>query len=137
MTVTRILSIFGQTIMVFFSKEILQKIGSTFYDVIIYFATVSKSVFRIFEIILKGTVLTVKEMTNWPIGYEFLTLNDQKCQKGWKRKFRFLNCKVECVFPVVIVFMLPLAEFQWNNHREDAPHCTQLVRKLRINQWKA
>ena len=64
MTVTRILSIFGQTIMVFFSKEILQKIGSTFYDVIIYFATVSKSVFRIFEIILKGTVLTVKEMTN-------------------------------------------------------------------------
>ena len=56
--------IFARTIMVFFSKEILQKIESAFYDVIIYFATVSKSVFRIFEIILKGTVLTVKEMTN-------------------------------------------------------------------------
>ena len=34
------------------------------YDIIKSIATVSKSVFGILEIILKGTVLTTKEMTN-------------------------------------------------------------------------
>ena len=30
--------------------------------------------------------------------------------------------KVECVFPMVIVYMLPHAEFERNDHRDDALH---------------
>ena len=36
-----------------------------------------------------------------------------------------LKDKVRCVFPMVIVSILPHAEFGSNDHREDAPHFTR------------
>ena len=30
--------------------------------------------------------------------------------------------KVGCIFPMVVVYLLPQAEFGRNDHREDAPH---------------
>ena len=35
-----------------------------------------------------------------------------------------LFIKVECVFPMIVVSMLPHAEFVLNDHRETAPHFT-------------
>ena len=37
------------------------------------------------------------------------------------QKLLFMN-KVECAFPVVVVCLLPHAEFGRNDHREDTPH---------------
>ena len=34
--------------------------------------------------------------------------------------------KVACVFPMVVVFILPHAEFGPNDHQENAAHCTSL-----------
>jgi len=36
------------------------------------------------------------------------------------------NHKVECVFPMAVVSMLPRADFGLDDHREDAPHFTQV-----------
>ena len=42
---------------------------------------------------------------------------------GQFNNFNYLfKNKVECVFPMVIVSLLPQAELGQNDHREDAPH---------------
>ena len=43
-----------------------------------------------------------------------------------------LRIKVECVFPVIIVSILPLAEFGQNDHQEDTPHFRELLESLNI-----
>ena len=42
----------------------------------------------------------------------------------------FMNCKVGRVFPMVVVSILPHAEFGPNDHREDAPH---FITELDVN----
>ena len=37
-----------------------------------------------------------------------------------------LRIKVECVFPVIIVSILPHAEFEQNDHQEGGPHFTKM-----------
>ena len=41
--------------------------------------------------------------------------------------------KVECAFPVVVVCLLPHAEFGRNDHREDAPHFNKPNKNLEDN----
>jgi len=43
-----------------------------------------------------------------------------------------LRIKVECVFPVIIVSILPLAEFGQHDHQEDTPHFRELLESLNI-----
>ena len=43
--------------------------------------------------------------------------------KGFKLR-KSASAKVGCVFPMVVVSILPHAEFGPNDHREDAPHFT-------------
>ena len=42
---------------------------------------------------------------------------------------------VECVFPVVVVSMLPHAEFGPNDHQEDAPYFTFGLNPLVKYMW--
>ena len=49
----------------------------------------------------------------------------------------FLSRKVVCVFPMVIISILPHAEFGPNDHREDEPHfntCQKRVENLPITE---
>ena len=43
-----------------------------------------------------------------------------------QRHFRskFIKFKVGCIFPMVVVSLLPHVEFGLNDYREDAPHFT-------------
>ena len=40
----------------------------------------------------------------------------------WSTSVWSFKCKVECVVPVVVVSLLPHAEFGRNDHRVEAPH---------------
>ena len=40
--------------------------------------------------------------------------------------------KVEYIFPVIIVSILPHAEFEQNDHQEDTPHFRELLESLNI-----
>ena len=43
-----------------------------------------------------------------------------------------LATKVGCVFPMVVIPILPQAEFGPNDHREDAPHFILRCLKMRL-----
>ena len=81
-----------------------------------------------------------------------LSLYQLKCVSKWScswlwnlwLKWRNLNCKlnyiqayyrtiiVECVFSMVVVSLLPHAEFGSNNHRDDAPHFIGIFKWQRL-----
>ena len=57
-----------------------------------------------------------------------LTLS--KRLKGWRTKinsYTVNSCKVGCVFPMVVVPILPHADFGPNDHRENTPHFSTVV----------
>ena len=42
--------------------------------------------------------------------------------------------KVGCVWPMVVVSILPQAEFGWNDHRKDAPHCRTTPKRPKLEK---
>ena len=45
------------------------------------------------------------------------------------------STKVGCVFPMVVVFILPHVEFGRKDHREDAPHFTPRTKMFSDESW--
>ena len=61
---------------------------------------------------------------SWIINFHFETV---VFEKNYDSPHDVLiHCKVGCVFPMVIIPILPQAEFVSNVHREDAPHFTKI-----------
>ena len=57
------------------------------------------------------------------IWMSFPVKRSQKFPKNLPIRVKLLqDIKVGCVFPMVVVSILPHAEFGQNDHREDAPH---------------
>ena len=54
-------------------------------------------------------------------GDHFLECDTMKNEENWWFHWDRLS-KLRCVFPMVILSILPHAEFGWNDHRESAPH---------------
>ena len=61
---------------------------------------------------------------NWPLEYFKLVRNESRYVHKllFNMNNHYLYIKVGCVFAMVIVSILPHAEFRRNDHREDAPH---------------
>ena len=71
------------------------------------------TVFLFFYTFLCG----IEKLENMPAGVGFTPI------QGYQDHIEILvSTKVGCVFPMVVVSILPHAEFGPNDHREDAPH---------------